>query len=307
MTTEDENNQEIADAGAVAEATEAPAEVAETAPPAEDAAPDSIEASADAASAEAKPEADAADAPTADQPSEEGKDAVGEDYDPSVAGAAAHLIGVSRPQDEYGTREIDRDAMSDDELLAMGVEPDEGPGTTLVGVFVSLTFILIFTGVAVAALFGWVADSKNDALSDRTHPALEESRAASAAVLNAYAQVPGEEGVATTYRIPIDVAMDLLVDEPSWLGRHPLGVENAELEPPDVPEPPRAVVAPTSINAHGGVGQAVPPTVAGPSGTVVLQPQGAPANTLPTPNAVDPHAGHDHHDEDHDPHTGHDH
>ena len=291
MTTEDENNQETA--ATDAEATEAAAE------------PTGADAAA-AEAADAAPEASDADpGEDAAEQSTEDTEPVGEEYDPSVAGAAAHLIGVSRPQDEYGTREIDRDAMSDDELLAMGVEPDEGPGPMLVSVFVALTFILIFTGVAVAALFGWVADGKGDAISDRVHPTLAESTTEAAAVLNAYEQVPGEEGAADSYRVPIDVAMDLLVDNPTLLGRHPLGARTLAIDPPDVPAPPRAVVAPTSINAHGAAGQAVPPSAA--PGTVVVQPQGAPGNTLPTPTNVAPANPHDHGGDGHAPHAGHDH
>ena len=311
MTTDDEKTEEETTETAAEEAAEEAVEAA--AETAEAATSDAVEP-AEAATAEGAEPAEAA-APEAETTEDNaGAAAAGEAYDPSVAGAAAHLFGVSRPQDEYGTREVDRDAMSDDELLAMGVEPDDGPGIKLVGVFVAMTVILVISGVGTAALFGWVKDIKQDGLSNRVHYTLAQSRSEAAEVLNAYEDLEGEDGAAAGYRVPIDVAMDILVNNESLLAGHEVdGDEAAEIPGPEFEgfEAPRVAVSPTSINVHGSAGWT---RSGGTAGDVVVAPiaGGAPAGAVipvpvPTPDAptaVDPPAGHDH---GHDDHAGHGH
>jgi hypothetical protein len=221
-------------------------------------------------------------------------EAQGEAYDPTVGGAAAHILGISRPQDEYGTREIDRDAMSDEELLAMGVEVDDGPGAKLLGVFLALTIILILSGVATAGLFGWVKDTKRAGISNRVHPTLAGSRAEAAEVLNAYEQLEAAEDstAAPGFRVPIDVAMDILVENDRLLARHPMGASEAALEPPSFEgfEAPRVAVTPLTRTGPG-----VPAVPAHP-----------PIHVVPVEN----HAGHGHDDHaghGHDDHAGHGH
>jgi hypothetical protein len=339
VTTDDEMKEETTPKATEAEATEAEATEAEateaeateaeatatSAPAVEsdsaDEAPiEAVTDGDDSAAAAGSDDAEPEEAASSEDASSE-EESAGEPYDPTVAGAAAHVFGISRPEDEYGSRAIDRDAMSDDELLSMGVEVDEGPGVKLIGVFVAFTVILIVSGIATAALFGWVAESAGDSVSNRVHPTLTEARAESAEVLNAYEQIEPAEGAdhAPTYRVPIDVAMDILVEAPGLLVRHdvPSSEANAdepELEPPAFEgfEAPRIRAVPTSINVHSapGVGPGGTPLPTNAQGQVVLIPTGSPAvNTRGdhAGNGHDDHAGHDHAGHGHDDHAGHDH
>jgi hypothetical protein len=209
----------------------------------------------------------------------------GEDYAPTVAGAAAHLFGISRPQDEYGTRSIDRDVMSDDDLLAMGVEPDAGPGAKITLTFVAMTVVLLLTGIATAALFGWVNDIKGEAISDRVHPQLVDARENAAEVLNAYAEL--DDG---NYRVPIATGMDILVGSPSLLAGLSDSPSTDPAEPSAegyyvVPTAAAAVPSPSGLNPANRIGQ---PQVQPGQNVGIAVPTGA------VPVAVDPHLGNDH-------------
>lgn len=304
MTTEDNNKKseglldKAADAlgdavdavkDAAEDAAEAVAEVAnEVAGVAEDTAEDLV------ASAQDSEDDDAAEV------SEPATKIPGED--PGVGGAAAHLVGISRPQDEYGPRITNRDDMSDAELEAMGVEPDEGPGATLMLTFVAMVVILIGVGVGLGSIFKVTAVNSVDAAADRVHPELAGVQAEGAELLGSYAVVEHEadengDAPDNGYRVPIDVAMNVLVEDAALLGRHPMGERTDE-------ERTAAAAAAASIAEAAGVSVPVAPVPAAPAG------EGAPANPHSTIGvdptgaapAVDPHAGHNH-----DPHAGHNH
>ena len=148
----------------------------------------------------------------------------------TVGGAMANLWGVSRPQDEYGTRASDRDGMSDEELLAMGVEPDAGPSNTLMATFIGLIGIVIVTCVIVGAIFHMSRVRWDAAMAGAPDHLLTTLQTEARAILGEYAEVePAEDsGAAVGYRIPIAVAMDLVVDEGGLLARHPLGSRTPE-------------------------------------------------------------------------------
>ncbi len=164
----------------------------------------------------------------------------------SVAGAAAHLFGISRPQDEYGTRASDRDAMTDDELLEMGIEPDAGPSFTLMATFVGLVGVLLIVGGALGSMFKVVTLAEHEAKANVVHPLLASSHAASSEALSGYAPVEhpatdSEPQGPTGYRVPVDVGMNMLLGSPELLRQHPMG-ESSQPAAPVVPTPVPAAV-----------------------------------------------------------------
>lgn len=291
MTTEDEKMTEESKTETVEETVGSTETTAADAGASNDAAAQAEAATEEAA--EASPSAAAAPAAATETAAVNGG---GEDYDPSVVGAAAHLFGISRPQDEYGTRSIDRDGMSDDELLAMGVEPDAGPGAKISLTFVAMSVVLMLTSIGAAALFGAVNAVKGDAISGRVHPLLAQQLDSASEVLNSYAELEGGN-----YRVPIAAGMDILVGAPNLLEGHPLGsdMDPAEPEPagfyvrPAAPAPvPTLTPTPVDPSARIGQPQVQPGQAVGiaiPAGTVPV-PVGAGADA----HADDDSTGHDH-------------
>ncbi|MCB9507083.1 MAG: hypothetical protein H6700_03380 [Myxococcales bacterium] len=156
----------------------------------------------------------------------------------TVGGAVAHLMGVSRPQDEYGPTSSDRDALSDDELLAMGVEPDAAPGGMLMGTFLGLVAGLLVVCVGVAAVFNVVVQHA------RAERGVVRDTAFTAAAENASTALQSYARVEQNYQVPVDVAMDVLVrHQATLLGRHPLGHRTPEelTTPPNAPPEPEIV------------------------------------------------------------------
>lgn len=200
--------------------------------------------------------------------------------DTTVADASALFIGVSRPQDEYGASVTDRDAMSDDELLAMGVEPDNGPNNTLVGTFAGLTIAVGTTAIFVAMFFLNYVHKVEAAHFGDEDRILVETREDAAAVLGAYAEVTDEEGGTTGYRVPVEVGMDLLVEDAALLRMHPMG----DAPEPLVPDPP----APTPVQ--------IQPAGAGNELQLQLQNSIQQGGGIPTGHAGDTpgHEGHGH-------------
>lgn len=150
----------------------------------------------------------------------------------SVADAGALYVGVSRPQDEYGRSVTDRDAMTDDELRAMGVEPDVGPSNTLIATFAVITVLVGIAAVWLAAYlngYGHRLVAERSGNEDAIHA---EKRVEAESVLTAYGVV--EEGE-STYRIPVDRALAVVASNPSLLERHPLGAEIARIAPAPAP------------------------------------------------------------------------
>lgn len=198
----DESTTDVVEDSAPVEPTESPAEPTES--PAEDAVDDAVSTDA---------------------------------YDPNPVEAAAHLVGISTPADEHHESYTDtaRDQLSDEQLLAMGIEPDAGPTRSLVWTFVAMVVVIIVTGIGVAQLYQAVNNYLVDQANTRVDGRLAEVRAQAEAVVSSYeALEAGEERPNTTYRVPVEQGMDILLNDPTLLARHPLA-----------PEPEPEVVPPT--------------------------------------------------------------
>jgi ABC-type nickel/cobalt efflux system permease component RcnA len=216
----------------------------------------------------------------------------------TVAAAAAHLIGVSMPEDEHhdAYTKSDRDDLTDGELLSMGVEPDSGPTTKLIVTFLALVAVIIVVGVAVGMLYRSVSDMFVASVSSEEDYRLTALHEEARKVLGEYAVV--DETVSaetesspaimrTVYRVPVSTGMDMLVGDTSLLDMHWLGTQTVAPTPAALP-----VIQREAAGTQEGSGTELPislvvPTVV-PTGTVV----------------GDPHAGHDHAAGDH---TGHGH
>lgn len=158
-------------------------------------------------------------------------------YDPNIAEAAAHLVGISTPADEHhaSAESSPRAPMSDEALLAMGVEPDAGPTNNLVFTFIALIVLIVLVGVGTMQLYKVVNYAALDRANARVDSRLGETREAAAAVLEAHEQLTAESG-AVTYRVPVEVGMDILLGDPSLLAEHPLAPEQvAEVVPTEAP------------------------------------------------------------------------
>lgn len=158
-------------------------------------------------------------------------------YKPDPLRAASHLVGISTPEDEHHDSYTDkaRDQLSDAELLAMGIEPDSGPTRNMIWTFAALVVVIIGVGVAVAQLYNVVNTRIVDQANARVDRRLAELAAADQAVIGVFERLePTEEQPQTTYRVPVEQGMDILLADPSLLARHPLA-----------PEPEPEPVAPT--------------------------------------------------------------
>lgn len=224
-------------------------------------------------------------------------DASGAD-EPSVAEAASLLMGITTPAEEQhaspGAHE--RDGLSDEQLLAMGVEPDVPPGGSLVGTFVALVVVVIIMGAGTIQLYNAVNNRVQEQQNAYVDPRLDDVRAAAREVLTTPGRVTDEEGNAGGVRSTVSQGMDILVSNPSYLGAHPMGDQgqaNETLPVPEefasrraarrvapVPSQPPAAPAPTGAHGHDHAGHN---------------------------HAGHDHAGHDHAGHDHGAHDGHGH
>lgn len=167
---------------------------------------------------------------------EESSNAASTSYDPNVVEAAAHLVGISTPADEHhsSAESSPRKGMSDDALLAMGVEPDGGPSTNLVLTFVGLVVLIVLVGLGTMQLYKAVNYAALDRANARVDARLGETREAAAAVIGAYERLEAETG-AVSYRVPVEVGMDILLGDPSLLAEHPLAPAPVAVVPTEAP------------------------------------------------------------------------
>ena len=93
----------------------------------------------------------------------------------------------------------------------VGVEEESVNAGLVIGIVLGV--VVIVTGLVVFAFTiteVTTRDTMESILADIEYPDLRETRAASAALLNKYETVNAEEG---SFRIPIDRAIDLMVNE----------------------------------------------------------------------------------------------
>jgi hypothetical protein len=141
----------------------------------------------------------------------------------------SHVIGISRPEDELGPMNPVGDVT--DDALDDGVEPDWAPGLGIFVGFGVLTISLVLIGVAVAQLVFWASKTTNE---ERTvvDSRLTEVREVAASYLENYAVSEGSGGAASSYRVPVEVAFDILEANPTLLAGHPLGVSSNRMDAP---------------------------------------------------------------------------
>ncbi len=173
--------------------------------------------------AEASAEATASDTDAAPEAAAEPEAAAAPEAAPvrgeTVGEAASLIVGVTPSADEYGHHVAGRDTMSDDQLRAMGSEPDTTPSAALALTFVGLIIALIVSGVAVAEIFQAVTRQLTAESFESADPRLAEVEEAA----RAYTETYGEVGEGT-YRVPVEVGVQMLIDNPSLLETHPMGV-----------------------------------------------------------------------------------
>jgi hypothetical protein len=144
----------------------------------------------------------------------------------------SHVIGISRPEDELGP--VNPVGGVDEGALQEGVEPDWAPGMGIFVGFAVLTVSLVLTGAAVAQLVFWMSKTTTE---DRTvvDARLTEVREVAASYLQNYAVNEGSGAAASSYRVPVEVAFDILEANPTLLAGHPLGVPSNRMDGPGRP------------------------------------------------------------------------
>jgi len=158
----------------------------------------------------------------------------------------AHVIGYSTPDDTFRAPGSS-DTRSLEELAALGIEPDEGPGNNLLYGLVAFVVVLAITGFGLAAVFQVLSRMAVEKRADVTVDArLLETRTASADALardGTNADRPNE------VYVPIEVAMRAIVMDPTLLEPHPHGVAP---DPPVRPGAERAQVVPDVRDVEPG-------------------------------------------------------
>lgn len=141
----------------------------------------------------------------------------------------SHVIGISRPEDELGPVNpvgvVDKDALQD------GVEPDWAPGMGIFVGFGILTLSLVLIGAGVAQVVFWMSKTTNEARTV-VDARLTEVREVSASYTETYGIVEGSGSMAPAYRVPVEVAFDILEANPTLLAAHPLGVVSNRMDGP---------------------------------------------------------------------------
>lgn len=147
----------------------------------------------------------------------------------------AHVVGISTPEDKYHSPGSE-DHRSDAELVAMGVEPDEGPGRGLIVWTLLIIGVLVSVGYGTIEVFKFGAAWQSGRVAGLTSTQLSDLRAGSAELLTTPSAL---EGTAGHYRIPITDAIAALDSNANLLERHPLGTPTEmELPPGTLPPPP---------------------------------------------------------------------
>lgn len=141
----------------------------------------------------------------------------------------SHVIGISRPEDELGpvnpVGDVNEDALQD------GVEPDWAPGAGIFVGFGVLTLSLVLIGAGVAQWVFWMSKTTSE---DRTvvDARLTEVREVAASYLENYAVNEASGASPASYRVPVEVAFDILEANPTLLAGHPLGVPSNRMDAP---------------------------------------------------------------------------
>jgi hypothetical protein len=160
--------------------------------------------------------------------SENTKNQPADSSDPSGKYYASHVIGISRPEDELGPMHPDESV--DPQALEDGVEPDYEPGGGIFVAFAGLAASLVVIGIAVGSLVVWMSQTEYEARIVED-PLLTSSRAASEAYLNVYEAVEGS-GTPSGYRVPVEVAFDMIEANPQLLAGHPFGTQSVRIDAP---------------------------------------------------------------------------
>jgi hypothetical protein len=195
----------------------------------------------------------------------------------------AHVVGVSTPEDKYHSPGSD-DVRSDAELVAMGVEPDEGPGSGLIVGTLLIIGVLVAVGFGTIELFKFGAAWQTERVAGAVDTQLADLRAASHELLTTPAAL---EGTAGHYRIPVTDAIVALDSNPNLLAGHPLGVASEVALPAGVlppPPPPAPVFVAGMVDPLTGLIMLTPDVACIPGiGATAVVPQVDPITNLPLP------------------------
>jgi hypothetical protein len=141
----------------------------------------------------------------------------------------SHVIGISRPEDELGP--VNPVGSVDEASLQDGVEPDWAPGLGIFVGFGVLTLSLVLIGAGVAQWVFWMSKTTSEARTV-VDARLTEVREVAASYLQNYAVNEASGSSATSYRVPVEVAFDILEANPTLLAAHPLGVASNRMDAP---------------------------------------------------------------------------
>mgnify|MGYP007011823535 CR=1 FL=1 len=202
----------------------------------------------DAAETGETPEtADAGEAASAPAP------AASEDVAGGVAADIYHALGITAPGEERvdGSSRAYED-LSDDELLARGMEPDQLPNGKLFAFMAGLTVFMVVCFAVFGSLYLYLAHFGAPAPAvDRD---LANLRAASRAALAQPAVMDDGEA-----RIALGDAKALLLANPAWLNRHPLGTGVDQPTPAPAPSPVHEPTPDDAVDALDGEAEGAAP------------------------------------------------
>ncbi|TVR03364.1 MAG: hypothetical protein EA398_05130 [Deltaproteobacteria bacterium] len=134
---------------------------------------------------------------------------------------AAGITGPDQPKAMFASEDPN---LTDDELRAMGIEKDIVPNAPLLVLVVVLTIGLGLIALGGVQLYRFAMDGAMRAGNwSVVDSELAEQRASNQSRLSEFGEAWGEtqEG---EYRMPVDQATALLLQNPEWLALHPLGV-----------------------------------------------------------------------------------
>lgn len=144
-----------------------------------------------------------------------------EDDDASAGGDSDHAALVAAAS-AGGASGVESDDDEVKRLLAQGIEPDKLPNATILAVVLVLSVGVFVIGLAVYQVTRYVAQNEfRERYASVVDPSLLEVRERNLTQLRAIAQ-DEESG---EYRIGIDAGKELLLANPAWINRHPLGSE----------------------------------------------------------------------------------
>lgn len=134
----------------------------------------------------------------------------------------SHAIGVSRPEDKFTSPGSD-DARTREELEKLGVEPDSGGiDPVLLASLVGVVVLTVAAWIFSTQLFEFAGKKQvENTFEQASYPMLTEVRETAREHLTTYAELEGDDD--GLYRIPIEVAFDVLVENSDLLAAHPAG------------------------------------------------------------------------------------